>query len=87
VLAADHGEIARALAAKNDDRFADLDWHSEDQGAVLIKGSALWLTCTLEAELPAGDHEIALLRISDLRVFPDVAPLIFHGSSFRQLGV
>ncbi len=87
VLAAGHGEIARALAAKEGDRFASLDWHADDRGAVLVKGSALWLTCTLEAELPAGDHEIVLLRIHELKVFADVAPLVFHASSFRQLGV
>lgn len=87
VLAEGHGEIARALAAKTGDRFANLDWQAHDKGAVLVKGSTLWLTCTLEAELPAGDHEIALLRIEELEVFPGVEPLIFHASSFRQLGV
>jgi flavin reductase (DIM6/NTAB) family NADH-FMN oxidoreductase RutF len=87
VLAEGHGEVARALAAKTGDRFAELDWHADAAGAVLVDGSTLWLTCTLEAELPAGDHEIALLRIVELQVFPDVKPLIFHASSFRQLGV
>jgi flavin reductase (DIM6/NTAB) family NADH-FMN oxidoreductase RutF len=85
VLAAGHGDIARAMSAKQGDRFAGLDWQVDESGAVLVNGSALWLTCTLENELPAGDHDIALLRIQKLQVFPDVAPLIFHGSSYRQL--
>jgi flavin reductase (DIM6/NTAB) family NADH-FMN oxidoreductase RutF len=87
VLAEGQGDVARSLAARQGDRFADLAWHAGDDGAVLVDGSTLWLTCTLESELPAGDHEIALLRIDELEVFPDVAPLVFHGSSFRQLGV
>jgi flavin reductase (DIM6/NTAB) family NADH-FMN oxidoreductase RutF len=85
VLAAGHGDIARAMSAKQGDRFAGLDWHADDAGAVLVNGSALWLTCTLEAELPAGDHDIALLHINTLQVFPHIAPLIFHGSAYRQL--
>ena len=85
VLAVGHGDIARAMSAKEGDRFAGLDWHADKSGAVLVNGSALWLTCTLENELPAGDHDIALLRIRRLQVFPNVAPLIFHGSSYRQL--
>jgi len=85
VLAAGHGDIARAMSAKQGDRFAGLDWHADDAGAIFVGGSALWLTCTLESELPAGDHDIALLRIHKLEVFPNVAPLIFHGSTYRQL--
>jgi flavin reductase (DIM6/NTAB) family NADH-FMN oxidoreductase RutF len=87
VLAEGQGNAARALAARTDDRFAELAWHADPDGAVLLDHCTLWLTCTLESELPAGDHEIALLRITELQVFPDIAPLIFHGSSFRQLGV
>jgi flavin reductase (DIM6/NTAB) family NADH-FMN oxidoreductase RutF len=87
VLAEGQGDAARALAARTGDRFANLGWHADPDGAVVLDHCTLWLTCTLESELPAGDHEIALLRIVELQVFPDVAPLIFHGSSFRQLGV
>jgi flavin reductase (DIM6/NTAB) family NADH-FMN oxidoreductase RutF len=87
VLAEDHGDIARTLAGRSDDRFANLEWKDDGTGAVLVMGSALWLTCTVDAELPAGDHDIVLLRIAELQVFPEVAPLIFHASSFRQLGV
>jgi flavin reductase (DIM6/NTAB) family NADH-FMN oxidoreductase RutF len=85
VLAAGHGDIARAMSAKHGDRFAGLDWHADHTGSILIGGSALWLTCTLENELPAGDHDIALLYVHELKVFPHVAPLIFHGSAYRQL--
>jgi flavin reductase (DIM6/NTAB) family NADH-FMN oxidoreductase RutF len=85
VLAEEHGATARALAAKVADRFAELDWTSDDEGAVLLRNAALWLRCTLESELPAGDHDIALLRVRELELFPGVAPLVFHGSAFRQL--
>lgn len=85
VLAEEHGPVARALAAKGIDRFADVSWQQTDDGAVLVHGSALWLDTTLVNEIPAGDHNIALLRIEALWSYPDVAPLVFHGSTFRQL--
>lgn len=85
VLAADHVEVAQQLASRTGDRFADLNWQADARGAVLISGAGLWLTCSLESEVPAGDHTVALLRVEDLQVFADVQPLVFHGSTFRQL--
>ena len=52
---------------------------------MFVHGSALWLDCSRYAELPAGDHEIVLLCIRQLRAYPEVSPLVFHGSRFRQL--
>jgi flavin reductase (DIM6/NTAB) family NADH-FMN oxidoreductase RutF len=85
VLAADHGHVARSLAAKGIDRFAGVSWERTPQGAVFVRGSALWLDCTRYDEFPAGDHEIALLGIQQLWTYPEVTPLVFHGSRFRQL--
>jgi flavin reductase (DIM6/NTAB) family NADH-FMN oxidoreductase RutF len=85
VLAAGHDQIARSLAARGIDRFAEVSWEHTPQGAVFVHGSALWLECTRYDEFPAGDHEIVLLRIQRLRTYPEVSPLVFHGSKFRQL--
>jgi flavin reductase (DIM6/NTAB) family NADH-FMN oxidoreductase RutF len=87
VLADGHADVARAMAAKDGDRFADLDWHADEHGAVHVEGSGLWLCCTIEAELPAGDHDIVLLAIEELEIFSDVQPLIFHASTFRRLDI
>jgi flavin reductase (DIM6/NTAB) family NADH-FMN oxidoreductase RutF len=85
VLAAGHDQIARSLAARGIDRFAEVSWEHTAQGAVFVHGAALWLECTRYDEFPAGDHEIVLLRIQRLRTYPEVSPLVFHGSKFRQL--
>jgi flavin reductase (DIM6/NTAB) family NADH-FMN oxidoreductase RutF len=85
VLAEDHGSIAKSLAEKDGDRFSDVKWEATEQGAVLVHGSSLWLDCTIENEVPAGDHHIVVLRIQSLAMYPEVAPMIFHGSSFRKL--
>jgi flavin reductase (DIM6/NTAB) family NADH-FMN oxidoreductase RutF len=85
VLGADHEVACRQLAARDGDRFAGLDWREQRGGSVVLDGATLTLDCTLEEEVPAGDHYIALLRIHTVDVDLDVTPLVFHGSVFRQL--
>lgn len=85
VLAAgQHGE-GSALASRADDRFADIDWQATAGGAVLLNDAAAWFECSLEQELPAGDHSIEFLRIHSLGSQADRAPLVFHTSRFRHL--
>jgi flavin reductase (DIM6/NTAB) family NADH-FMN oxidoreductase RutF len=84
VLGEAHDAACRQIAAKTGDRFAGLRWDRTAQGAVLLHDAAAWLDCSVEQELPAGDHKIVLLRVHALRTF-DTAPLVFHGSRFRQL--
>jgi flavin reductase (DIM6/NTAB) family NADH-FMN oxidoreductase RutF len=36
--------------------------------------------------IPAGDHTIVVLRVSEITVHDDVAPIVFHRSAFRRLG-
>jgi flavin reductase (DIM6/NTAB) family NADH-FMN oxidoreductase RutF len=87
VLAEEQEPVARALAAKGIDRFAGIGWKQTEDGAILVHGAALWLDTTLYEELPAGDHEIALLHIRRIWSFPGVEPLVFHGSRYRQLRI
>lgn len=85
VLASAQGEVARSLAGKGADRFVDVSWTARDSGAVFIDGASLWLECEPFLRLPAGDHEIVLLRILSLEMDPDVRPMVFHRSSFHEL--
>jgi flavin reductase (DIM6/NTAB) family NADH-FMN oxidoreductase RutF len=73
------------LASKTAERFADVCWIQNDRRAVFIEGASLYLDCALEREVEAGDHMIALLRIRSVEAFPEVQPLVFHMSKFREL--
>lgn len=89
VLSVDHDQIVRVLAAKNGDRFSGVATENGSQGALFVVGSALWLDVTLEQEIPAGDHLIALLRVNELHC-PEgldtaVEPIVFHRSALRRL--
>lgn len=85
VLAEGQNEACRTLSLKTGDRFAGVGWSASSDGAVLVHDAVAWLDCSIHAELPAGDHLIVLLAIHALRAEPDRAPLVFHGSRFRQL--
>ncbi|AGL17252.1 flavin reductase family protein [Actinoplanes sp. N902-109] len=85
VLGAHQEQAGRQLSARGADRFAALPWRSTSDGAVLLDGSSAWLDCSIEQEIPAGDHDIVLLRVHALDADPDVPPLVFHGSQYRRL--
>ncbi len=86
VLGEAHDEAARTLAAKTGDRFAGLETVSTDSGAVFIKGTGLWLESSVEQLIPAGDHTIVVLRVNEVTIDAEVAPIVFHRSGFRRLG-
>ncbi len=50
----------------------------------MLCGASAWLDCSIERHITAGDHDIVLLRVHDLAA-SDMPPLVFHGSTFRQL--
>ena len=85
VLAGDHAPIARSLSSKSGDRFGGVDWEATDSGAVFVHGATLWLECAPFKRIAAGDHEIVVLQIVALAIYPDVAPMVFHRSNFREL--
>ncbi|MEB3063918.1 MULTISPECIES: flavin reductase family protein [Mycolicibacter] len=85
VLGEAHDVAARSLAAKTGDRFAGLETVTSE-GAVFIKGTGVWLDSAIEQLVPAGDHTIVVLRVSNVTVDPEIAPIVFHRSCFRRLG-
>lgn len=85
VLGADQVAVCRALAGPESDRFSGCVWEADEEGAVFLPGAVTWYSCVLRAELPAGDHSIALLEIERLWIQSKAEPLVFHGSRFRRL--
>ncbi len=86
VLGESHDVAARTLAAKTGDRFAGLETESRESGAVFVHGTSVWLESTIEQLVPAGDHTIVVLAVSDITVHQEVPPIVFHRSTFRRLG-
>jgi flavin reductase (DIM6/NTAB) family NADH-FMN oxidoreductase RutF len=86
VLGETHDQAVRTLAAKTGDRFAGMETTSSEAGAVFVHGTCMWLEGEIDQEVSAGDHTIVILRIRDVTVHSDVAPIVFHRSRFRRLG-
>ena len=86
VLGETHDQAVRTLAAKTGDRFAGMETTSSEAGAVFVHGTCMWLEGEIDQEVAAGDHTIVILRIRDVTVHSDVAPIVFHRSRFRRLG-
>jgi len=84
VLGESHDAAARSLAAKTGDRFAGLQTESRTSGAVFVHGTSVWMESAIEQLIPAGDHTIVILKVSELTVHDDVAPIVFHRSTFRR---
>ena len=87
VLGEAHAIACRQLASKAEDRFAGIGWNASAEGAVFIEGSSAWLECSIFESFCAGDHEIVLLRVEGFETKPEISPLIFHGSRFKQLSL
>jgi flavin reductase (DIM6/NTAB) family NADH-FMN oxidoreductase RutF len=87
VLASNHEVACRALADRQGDRFKDLAWRAGPGDAVFIEDAVACLSCDLYAELPAGDHIIALLLITGVQADSTGEPLVFHRSQYRSLAL
>jgi flavin reductase (DIM6/NTAB) family NADH-FMN oxidoreductase RutF len=85
VLSEGQDDTCVRLSSKEGDRFADVGWEVGPGYSVFIRDSSAWLDCSLDQEVRAGDHTIALLKINGLRAAPNIPPLIFHGSRFRRM--
>ena len=85
ILGEHHGPAGLQLSSTTGDRFAGLETRTAGSGSVFLSDPCAWFDCTLEAEHPAGDHVIALLRIDGCGRSASVAPLVVHGSRFRRL--
>jgi flavin reductase (DIM6/NTAB) family NADH-FMN oxidoreductase RutF len=86
VLAEDQGPVGLQIGSRQrEDRFAGVPLRSTGSSARFIAGAPVWFECDVHAEHPAGDHTVVLLRVLALGADPRLKPLVFHGSSFRQL--
>lgn len=88
VLAASQSAVCRQIASKSEDRFSGVGLTATEPGAVFLDDAGLWLDCSVESEVPAGDHTVVLLRVHGTAVRDNSRdPLIFQGSEFRSLEV
>jgi flavin reductase (DIM6/NTAB) family NADH-FMN oxidoreductase RutF len=70
------------------DQFDGTPTHrSEVSGALVLDGALVTLDCRTSAVHTAGDHDIVVGEVLDMRTpQPEGEPLVYFGSRFRALG-
>lgn len=78
VLRAGQRDLAAVFASKRVAREKfDAVTHTVAHGVPVLDGALAWMACDLEALHPAGDHTIAVGRVTHLEADHEGEPLLF----------
>lgn len=80
LLASDQSDLALRFASKTGDKFEGVG-HELAGNVPRLSGTAGWVSCALQTELPGGDHTILLGTVVDAAA-TGRAPLTYHSRSF-----
>ncbi len=84
ILTREQRGIAERFASPDrESRFVDLRLAGSSTGSPLLRGSLAWLDCTLHAEVPAGDHVVAIGRVQACQAF-EGEPLLYYRGDFGR---
>lgn len=86
VLTLDQLDLSQRFAAREDDKFRDLEVTEGAGGAPLIARCGAWFECRNETRHAGGDHILFLGRVE--RVAKGSGqPLVYHGGRYRRLAI
>jgi len=79
VLAAGQEELARVFGTSGTDKFTGVPWSpAPSSGSPVLAGALTWVGCTVEAVHEAGDHYVAVGRVTGLGECLRERPLLFY---------
>jgi flavin reductase (DIM6/NTAB) family NADH-FMN oxidoreductase RutF len=84
ILAEDQEAVCRQFSSKTDDKFAGLGHTPTASGAPKLADVLAWIDCDIEAVHDAGDHEICVGRVRELKVERENGPLLFYRGGYGQ---
>jgi flavin reductase (DIM6/NTAB) family NADH-FMN oxidoreductase RutF len=84
ILAEDQEAVCRQFSSKVDDKFAGLGWTPASSGSPKLADVLAWIDCDIEAVHDAGDHEICIGRVRELKVERENGPLLFYRGGYGQ---
>lgn len=82
VLAGDQRDVCSRFAASGGDKFVGVDWSRAGNGAPAVHGVLARIEADLVAEHDAGDHTIAICRVTALDDVRGADPLLFFRGGF-----
>jgi len=86
ILAEDQQDISNTFASAKGDRFADIEWHADENGCPIIAGSVAHFSCSTFNTIPAGDH---ILLVGEIQNFAanDKPGLGYSRGGYFSLGM
>lgn len=78
VLAEEQRELCAAFGVRGADKFSDVDWSLGPAGSPVLAGVLAWVECDLEAAHEAGDHYVAVGKVTALGEPLAGRPLLFY---------
>lgn len=87
LLSAEQEALAIRFSREDPEKFRELAYRTGATGAPLLEDVPGWLDCTVEREVPAGDHTIFIGRVEDARLQGEgaVRPLVYHLGRYGTL--
>lgn len=83
-LAAEQAEISSRFASRREDKFEGVSVQHGMLGVPLIEGAITTIECTLQDQLPGGDHTIFVGEVVDVQTREGV-PLLYYRSGYREM--
>lgn len=77
ILSSGQRDICRRFSVKSEDKFSCVSHRLSANGSPILDDVVAWLECSVEAEYEAGDHFIALGRVTSLAAEATTKPLVF----------
>lgn len=80
-------ELARRFATEMDDKFVGLDFREATTGAPVLERGPGFCDCSVEREVPAGDHTIFIGRVEEAELGDRDSreALVYHLGTYRVL--
>ena len=65
ILSEDQQHISNIFAGSKDDRFGQIDWHTDAHGNPIIEGALTHFSCKTDRNIEAGDHHLLVGEVLD----------------------
>lgn len=85
VLAEDQESISAAFGRRGGEKFTTGTWELTPLGNPLLRGSSVWIDCTVADVHEGGDHWIVTANIESIGQREDAKPLIYHRGSYARV--
>lgn len=77
ILGEGQRDLSARFATSGSDKFGEASWTPSPGGAPVLDGSIGWIECSVEEEIPAGDHDVVIARVHELDTHHEDSPLLF----------